>query len=83
MCGVAQILLRSAQVQNAAGACERIQQHTDKCGASANLTQEERHCEEYLAVSGKIADGSQSGGGKRRIGEQGSGVSSKQQHCAQ
>ena len=70
-------------MQNTAGACERVQQHADKCSASADFTQEERRCEEYLAMSGKITDGSQSGGGERRIGEQGSSVSSKQQHCAQ
>ena len=50
---------RQAQVQNAAGACVRIQQHADKCSASANLTHEEKKKETYNGTEGNTnwADG--------------------------
>ena len=70
-------------MQNALGARERIQQHADKRGTPAGLAQDERHRKEYLTVPCKIANGGQSGGRERRIGKQGSGVLSEQQHRAQ
>ena len=59
------------------------QQDAGERGTASQITEQQKDGEKYLAVAGKVADSSQTGSRKVRVGQQRCGVRTEQQERAQ